>query len=112
MRSVVVVLPASIWAMMPIFLHRSNGTCRDTDFFLSSLRDSCSLTTEPVKSLPFLNVSRYLVTSDSVQKPYWPPPCGERLPFSLWPRRDHSRHPVIHCSACRSCPFRHVRGRR
>src|ERR1700688_3983476 len=26
MRSVVVVLPASMWAMMPMFLQRSNGT--------------------------------------------------------------------------------------
>src|SRR5262249_31886114 len=30
MRSVVVVLPASIWAMMPMFLQRSNGTCLGT----------------------------------------------------------------------------------
>src|SRR5437899_10525371 len=53
MRSVVVVLPASMWAMMPMFLQRSNGTCLDTAFFRSSFRDSCSLTTEPVKALPF-----------------------------------------------------------
>src|SRR5262249_46219290 len=45
MRSVVVVLPASMWAMMPIFLHRSNGTVLDTAFvFFSSLRTSCSPT--------------------------------------------------------------------
>src|SRR5260370_6355097 len=44
MRSVVVVFPASMCAMMPIFLHRSNGTVLDTAFFLSSLRDSCSPT--------------------------------------------------------------------
>src|SRR5271155_3969018 len=58
MRSVVVVLPASMWAMIPMFLHRSNGTCLDTAFFLSSFRDSCSLTTVPVKifvSLFFLS---------------------------------------------------------
>src|ERR1700693_3582224 len=53
MRSVVVVLPASMWAMMPMFLHRSNGTVLDTAFFLSSFcdscfRNSCSLATEPV----------------------------------------------------------------
>src|SRR6266436_6090762 len=42
MRSVVVVLPASMWAMMPIFLHRSSGTVLDTAFFFSSLRTSCS----------------------------------------------------------------------
>src|SRR5712691_5042316 len=42
MRSVVVVFPASMCAMMPIFLHRSNGTVLDTAFFLSSLRTSCS----------------------------------------------------------------------
>ncbi len=29
-RSVVVVLPASMWAMMPMFLQRSNGTCLGT----------------------------------------------------------------------------------
>src|ERR1700684_68004 len=50
MRSVVVVLPASMWAMMPMFLHRSNGTVLDTAFFLSSFL-SCSLATEPVKSV-------------------------------------------------------------
>src|ERR1700732_4548861 len=55
MRSVVVVLPASMWAMMPMFLHRSNGTVLDTAFFLSSFcdscfRSSCSFVTEPVKS--------------------------------------------------------------
>src|SRR5690242_17997019 len=32
MRSVVVVLPASMWAMMPMFLQRSNGTCLGTLF--------------------------------------------------------------------------------
>src|SRR5260370_40414360 len=42
MRSVVVVFPASMCAMMPIFLHRSSGTVLDTAFFLSSLRTSCS----------------------------------------------------------------------
>src|SRR5271156_3388365 len=50
MRSVVVVLPASMWAIMPMFLHRSNGTVLDTAFFLSSFL-SCSLATEPVKSV-------------------------------------------------------------
>src|SRR5437016_8925777 len=44
MRSVVVVLPASMWAMMPMFLQRSNGTVLDTAFFFSSLRTSCSPT--------------------------------------------------------------------
>src|SRR5579872_1313432 len=53
MRSVVVVLPASMWAMMPMFLHRSNGTVLDTAFFLSSFL-SCSLATEPVKSLTLI----------------------------------------------------------
>jgi hypothetical protein len=31
-----------MWAMMPMFLQRSNGTVLDTAFFLSSLRTSCS----------------------------------------------------------------------
>src|SRR5258707_15118270 len=35
MRSVVVVLPASIWAMMPMFLQRSNGTVLGTIFLYS-----------------------------------------------------------------------------
>jgi hypothetical protein len=35
MRSVVVVLPASMWAMMPMFLHRSNGTVLGTAFSAS-----------------------------------------------------------------------------
>src|ERR1700674_6132484 len=33
MRSVVVVLPASMWAMMPMFLQRSNGTVLGTAFY-------------------------------------------------------------------------------
>src|SRR5215470_11268424 len=42
MRSVVVVLPASMCAMMPIFLQRSNGTVRATFFsaLLSGARKS------------------------------------------------------------------------
>jgi hypothetical protein len=39
---------------MPMFLHRSNGTVLDTAFFLSSFRNSCSLATEPVKSLSLI----------------------------------------------------------
>src|SRR5882724_5406830 len=39
--------------MMPMFLHRSNGTVLDTAFFLSSFLSSCSFAMEPVKSLPF-----------------------------------------------------------
>src|ERR1700734_3997713 len=38
MRSVVVVLPASMWAMMPMFLQRSNGTCLGTIFSVSAVR--------------------------------------------------------------------------
>src|SRR6516165_10433520 len=37
MRSVVVVLPASMWAMMPMFRQRSNGTVRGTLFSVSLL---------------------------------------------------------------------------
>src|ERR1041384_587816 len=54
MRSVVVVLPASMCAMMPIFRHRSKGTVLDTAFFLSSLLTSCSpivLTGLPIEIL-------------------------------------------------------------
>src|SRR5208337_1625148 len=32
MRSVVVVFPASMWAMMPMFLQRSNGTVLGTAY--------------------------------------------------------------------------------
>jgi hypothetical protein len=35
MRSVVVVFPASMWAMMPMFLQRSNGTVLGTTLTLS-----------------------------------------------------------------------------
>src|ERR1700739_46744 len=35
MRSVVVVLPASMWAMMPMFLQRSNGTVLGTTLVCS-----------------------------------------------------------------------------
>jgi hypothetical protein len=38
MRSVVVVLPASMCAMMPMFLQRSNGTCLAKAFFRFLLR--------------------------------------------------------------------------
>src|SRR5438045_9214967 len=58
MRSVVVVFPASMWAMMPMFLHRSNGTVLDTTLFLSSLRDSCSTTM--FTGLPKIHLIRVL----------------------------------------------------
>src|SRR5207237_955917 len=58
MRSVVVVFPASMWAMMPMFLHRSNGTVLDTTLFLSSLRDSCSPTM--FTGLPKIHLIRVL----------------------------------------------------
>ncbi len=48
------VLPASMWAIMPMFLLRSNGTVLDTAFFLSSFRSSCSLATETVKSVSLI----------------------------------------------------------
>jgi hypothetical protein len=54
-----VVLPASMWAMMPMFLQRSNGTVLDTAFFLSSLRTSCSpiaLTGVELKISPDFNL--------------------------------------------------------
>jgi hypothetical protein len=35
MRSVVVVFPASMWAMMPMFLQRSNGTVLGTTLLFS-----------------------------------------------------------------------------
>src|ERR1700683_4202577 len=46
MRSVVVVLPASMWAMMPMFLQRSNGTVLGTtvySFWGSKIQTSFSL---------------------------------------------------------------------
>src|SRR5438132_14235745 len=110
MRSVVVVLPASMWAMMPMFLQRSNGTCLDTPFFRSSFRDSCSLTTEPVKALPFsiffsvsvemrlVCCSQYRATSDSAQRLCWPPSDDGRVRFSYWAHLYLSRRrmqPVV-----------------
>src|SRR5437016_8145907 len=77
MRSVVVVLPASMWAMMPIFLQRSSGTCRETDFFFSSLRDSCSFVTEPVKSLPFSISNSICVANCVATRQSLPPIMGE-----------------------------------
>src|SRR5580700_8141670 len=86
MRSVVVVLPASMWAMMPMFLHRSNGTVLDTAFFLSSFLNSCSLATEPVKSLIslcFLRRSSLRPANSenqfSVLRSQLPPVVGEGL---------------------------------
>src|SRR5437899_2549846 len=46
MRSVVVVLPASMWAMMPMFLQRSNGTVLGTIWicsFWGSLKSAFSV---------------------------------------------------------------------
>src|SRR5438105_4790199 len=37
-----------------------------------------------------------LPTSDSAQRPCWPRPCGERLPFSLWLRLCRWRRPEFH----------------
>src|SRR5579885_3029430 len=108
MRSVVVVLPASICAMMPILRQRSSGTVRDEAFFLSSLRTSCSPTVltgvelnshlirfgnwgnrailqfkspnlNQITQLPnFPNYSTFF-TTDNARTPYWLPPCGVHL---------------------------------
>jgi hypothetical protein len=40
MRSVVVVFPASMWAMMPMFLQRSNGTVLGTTLLFPDLISS------------------------------------------------------------------------
>src|SRR3989442_1573604 len=79
MRSVVVVLPASMWAMMPMFLHRSSGTVLDTAFFFSSFcrscfRTSCSLVTEPVKSLISLLLSQSVLWRRNLLRLRRPPP--------------------------------------
>src|SRR5690349_23467422 len=57
MRSVVVVLPASICAMMPMFLHRSNGTVLGT-----SLRSSLG----SLNSLPTIMCKRFVGFSHAV----------------------------------------------
>jgi hypothetical protein len=49
MRSVVVVLPASMWAMMPMFRVRSSGACLAISAFslqLSTMNPGSPLTAE------------------------------------------------------------------
>src|SRR5262245_43282610 len=101
MRSVVVVLPASMCAMMPMFLQRSNGTVLDTAFFFSSFRTSCSPTmfTGLLIELLLSAIGLYLLasvsgrlglcellakklTTCSAQRPCSLRPCGAHLPFS------------------------------
>src|SRR5271170_7215197 len=112
MRSVVVVLPASMWAIMPMFLHRSNGTVLGTTFI--------SLSGAPRKrsKLRFYGCKRHclqclgFLTTGSARRPYWLRPYGEHLLSSLWLRLCHWRHPAIHYSTCRSCLSHRVRGSR
>src|SRR5215469_1341951 len=98
MRSVVVVLPASMCAMMPIFLQRSNGTCLGTIPSVSCYavldppstlmrgppahRNSFRLTLgAPFYRLLLLAVGQQdqKVTTGSAQTPYWLRPCGAHL---------------------------------
>src|SRR5262245_66412131 len=82
MRSVVVVLPASMWAMMPMFLVRSNGYCEST-------------------GLPFRQVSGQLLRRRGGPG-ISPPPEISSLPAVMCERLVGLRHLVgifslLHC---------------
>src|SRR5271165_4246390 len=56
MRSVVVVLPASMWAMMPMFLQRSNGTVLGTAYLYSFWAPKSAVSYQPsAKTLVILS---------------------------------------------------------
>src|SRR4029077_1310258 len=68
MRSVVVVLPASMWAMMPMFLQRSNGTVLGTTLDSFWAPNSASalgfqLLTQPLRHQPRANGSEPIAAS-------------------------------------------------
>src|ERR1700735_2624596 len=99
MRSVVVVFPASMCAMIPMFRQRLSGTCRGTILSLSLLPAHFELAVHLVTH----NRIRLVLlipafTSDSARTPYSPRPCDARLPSSSSQRRDHWPHPAARSS--------------
>src|SRR5580658_352795 len=101
MRSVVVVFPASMWAMMPMFLQRSNGTVLGTTFLLFLGLSKSAVSSQPLRlsaqgrlsalSLRTLVIlsgvlcregPMQLLTTGNARTPYWLPPCGVHLLFS------------------------------
>src|SRR5215469_3028186 len=79
MRSVVVVLPASMCAMMPIFLQRSNGTVLATAFY-SSFWGSENQASRCSPSAPVCRPgSGREANNTSPKAAFLPPVMGERL---------------------------------
>src|SRR5205814_7966523 len=87
MRSVDVVFPASMCAMIPMLRVSSSLHARGIICFRNPL----------VYETP---------TTDNARTPCSLPPCDAHLLSSSWPRRAHSPHRSIHPRACLpwSCP--------
>src|SRR5659263_54232 len=129
MRSVVVVLPASIWAMIPIFLvfSRENLRVMSVCFLLLVLTAACVLikiqTSRPVPplahrifSLTFIILlppaSGLSLTSGSGQRPCLPEPYGRYRPSSSRPTLDCPRRRDTRWRAVPPSSSRGARGRK
>src|ERR1700722_11081383 len=120
MRSVDVVFPASICAIIPMLRVSSSlnalpmcpcSACfTDTCFPESGFADPCFVDSCCVKSFtvtiqPSIQLL-HAVTSDNARKPCWLRPCDAHLLFSSWPRRERSKRRSTRQPICRSwsCP--------
>src|ERR1700688_1117790 len=123
MRSVDVVFPASMCAMIPMLRVSSSlnalltcpcsdcfaDTCfPDSGFAVACFVDSCCVRSFTVTIQPSIQLHA-TVTSDSARKPCWLRPCDAHLLFSSWPRRERSkrrstRQPTYRSSSCPSVP--------
>src|SRR3990172_5855579 len=93
MRSVVVVLPASMWAIMPMFRVFSSEYClakTSSAFDEAPSPFSLSHQGRGVGVRGVYTIER--LTSDSGRMPYLHLPCGAHLPSFLLPRRCCSMH--------------------
>src|SRR5688572_17599623 len=94
MRSVVVVLPASMWAAMPILRVRSCGYCRWgelTDFFFSitaSITDSILIYPQNLLSLSNKNAPRFTAVG-AFKNLYFTSENGRML---CWPGPSYALH--------------------
>src|ERR1700688_3442297 len=123
MRSVDVVFPASICAIIPMLRVSSSlnallmcpcsacfaDTCfPDSGFADPCFVDSCCARSLTVTIQPSIQLHA-TVTSDSARKPCWLRPCDAHLLFSSWRRRERSkrrstRQPTYRSWSCPSVP--------
>src|SRR6202040_1700931 len=123
MRSVDVVFPASMCAIIPMLRVSSSlnallmcpcSACfADTCFPDSGFADpcfggSCCVKFFTVTIQPSIQL-HVALTSDSARKPCWLQPCDAHLLFSSWRRHESSKRRSTHQPTCRSSSCQNVR---